>query len=152
MPVFIYRMMQYTLRDEIHRQFGKDKQIEIFRNAGEAAGIEFAKNMLDTSLPKSEFLTQLQQVLEESKLGVLRIEHFDDSTGEVTLTIGEDLDCSSLPVTGETICNYDEGFLAGILKVYTQQRYIVTEIDCWAMGSRVCRFRGKQHKGEAAEA
>ena len=52
----------------------------------------------------------------------------------------EDLDCSSLPITGETVCNYDEGFLAGILKVYTKKEYVVTEVDCWATGSRVCRF------------
>ncbi|MFV0314438.1 MAG: V4R domain-containing protein, partial [Anaerotignum sp.] len=42
--------------------------------------------------------------------------------------------------TGETVCNYDEGFLAGILKEYTKKEYVVTEIDCWATGSRVCRF------------
>ncbi|MGO5051014.1 hypothetical protein ACTQ6A_00640 [Lachnospiraceae bacterium LCP25S3_G4] len=41
--------------------------------------------------------------------------------GEAILTVGEDLDCSGLPITGETVCNFDEGFLAGILKVYTKK-------------------------------
>ena len=54
--------------------------------------------------------------------------------------MGEDLDCSGLPITGEVVCNYDEGFIAGILHVYTGQVYDVREIDCWATGDRTCRF------------
>ena len=88
-------------------------------------------------------MSHLQKVLEESKIGILRLERFDPATGEATLTVGEDLDCSGLPITGETVCNYDEGFLAGVLKVYTKRNYVVTEVDCWATGSRVCRFEAK---------
>lgn len=54
----------------------------------------------------------------------MRIEKFDMNTGEAILTVGEDLDCSGLPFTGETVCNYDEGFLAGILKEYTKKERI----------------------------
>ncbi|MEG2770239.1 MAG: 4-vinyl reductase, partial [Oscillospiraceae bacterium] len=74
------------------------------------------------------------------KVGILRVENFDEKTGAAVLTVGEDLDCSGLPITGETVCNYDEGFLAGVLKEYTNNDYIVTEVDCWATGARVCRF------------
>ena len=63
-------------------------------------------------------------------------------TGEMVLTVGEDLDCSGLPVTNENLCIYDEGFLAGILEVYTGKKYKVEEVDCWASGDRVCRFKG----------
>jgi predicted hydrocarbon binding protein len=58
------------------------------------------------------------------------------------LTVGQDLDCSGLPVTNETVCNYDEGFIAGILEAYTGKKYEVREVDCWANGDRVCRFNG----------
>ena len=74
------------------------------------------------------------------------MERFDPDTGDAVLTVAEDLDCSGLPIMGETVCNYDEGFLAGILKVYTHKDYVVTEIDCWATGSRVCRFEAKVKK------
>lgn len=140
MPVLVYRLLQYTLKDELIRQFGNEKMIEIFRNSGELAGREFAKNMLDLSLVMNDFMTHLQCVLQENKIGILRIEAFDEITGNAVLTIGEDLDCSGLPVSGVTVCNYDEGFLAGILKEYTKKEYIVSEVDCWATGSRVCRF------------
>ncbi len=143
MPVFIYRLFQFTMKDVIAKKYGNDSVIEIFREAGEIAGVEFAHKMLDLTLPFNEFLATLQDFLEETKVGILRLEEFDVETGKMILTVGEDLDCSGLPVTGETVCNYDEGFLAGILKVYTKKDYDVVEIDCWANGSRVCRFKAE---------
>lgn len=142
MPVFMYRLFQYTLRDELIARFGKEVTIDIFRKSGERAGCEFVPNILDLALPFNEFFAQLQEVLQEKKIGILRIEKFDSSTGHIVLTISEDLDCSGLPVVGETVCNYDEGLLAGILKSYTKKSYQVVEVDCWSTGSRVCRFEG----------
>ena len=130
MPVYVYRLFQFTIKDELVKRFGKEVVIDIFRNAGELAGREFANHLLNLELPFNEFIAHLQGVLEESKIGILRIEKFDIDTGEAVLTVGEDLDCSGLPITGETVCNYDEGFLAGILKVYTKKEYVVTEVDC----------------------
>lgn len=92
-------------------------------------------------MPFNEFVAHLQHVLEKNKIGILRIEKFDLTTGEAILTVSEDLDCSGLPITGKTVCNYDEGFLAGVLKMYAKKNYSVTEVDCWATGSRVCRFK-----------
>jgi predicted hydrocarbon binding protein len=80
------------------------------------------------------------------KIGILRMEMFDPKTGDLVLTVGQDLDCSGLPVTNETVCNYDEGFIAGILEVYTGTKYEVREVDCWANGDRVCRFNGTAQK------
>lgn len=143
MPVFVYRLFQFTIKDELYKQFGAEKTVEIFRNAGDLAGMEFARHMLDLSLPLTDFVAHLQGILKDCKIGILRVESFDTDTGNAVLTVGEDLDCSGLPVTGETVCNYDEGFLAGVLKVYTKKDYVVTEVDCWATGSRVCRFEAK---------
>lgn len=70
------------------------------------------------------------------------MESFNTDTGEVVLSIEEDLDCSGLPTTGETVCVYDEGFIAGIFFAYTGKKYNVKEIDCWATGGRLCRFQG----------
>jgi len=76
------------------------------------------------------------------KIGILRMEAFDPDTGNIVLTVGQDLDCSGLPITNENVCIYDEGFIAGILEVYTGKKYDVREVDCWASGDRVCRFNG----------
>lgn len=143
MPVFVYRLLQFTLKDELARRYGNEETVDIFRKAGELAGKEFAAHLLNLDLPFNEFVSHLQSVLEDSKIGILRVEKFDTETGRAVLTVGEDLDCSGLPITGETVCNYDEGFLAGVLKMYTKKDYVVTEVDCWATGSRVCRFQAE---------
>ena len=57
-----------------------------------------------------------------------------------TLTVAEDLDCSGLPFSDEVVCQYDEGFIAGILEAYTGKPFHAKEVDCWASGDRVCRF------------
>ena len=67
---------------------------------------------------------------------------------DFTLTVEEDLDCSGLPVSGETVCDYDEGFIAGVLEAYTKKAFHVKEIDCWASGGRVCRFHATLEKGK----
>lgn len=140
-PVAVYRLLEYSLREELTEKFGKEEQIRIFRSAGYRAGTYFAEKYLDASLELSEFTAQFQKRLEEFKMGVLRIEKFDEDTGRVVLTVSEDADCSGLPLLGETVCNYDEGFLAGVLTSYTGKPYTAIEVNCWATGDRVCRFQ-----------
>lgn len=141
-PVLVYRLMQYTMLDVLTRAHGGERADAYFRQAGYLAGTEFAKNMLNLEVEFSSFFAELQQKLRELKMGILRIESFDPFSGEVMLTIMEDLDCSGIPVTNETVCCYDEGFLAGILESYSGKKYTVKEIECWANGNRVCRFHG----------
>lgn len=142
MPVLVYRLMQFTMLDVLSREYGLEKANEHFRQAGFLAGTEFAKNTLDLSAQFNAFVASLQKALQNLKIGLLRMEHFDPDTGEIVLTVAQDLDCSGLPITNENVCIYDEGFIAGILEAYSGKKYDVQEIDCWANGDRVCRFRG----------
>jgi len=142
MPVLVYRLMQYTMLDVLTKAHGGEQANAYFRDAGFLAGMEFTKNTLDLSLDFNAFLANLQKILETLKVGILRMEAFDAETGAIVLTVGQDLDCSGLPVTNENVCSYDEGFIAGILEAYTGKKYDVREVDCWATGDRVCRFKG----------
>lgn len=142
MPVIVYRLMQYTLLDVMSKEFGLTKANEFFRAAGYLAGTEFAKNVLNLELEFDDFISHLQEALKTLKIGILRMEAFEQETGEIVLTVGQDLDCSGLPITNENVCVYDEGFISGILEKYTGKKYDVREIDCWASGDRVCRFKG----------
>jgi predicted hydrocarbon binding protein len=143
MPVLVYRLMQYTMLDVLSKEHGSEKANAYFRDAGFLAGTEFSKNALNLDLAFDEFIANLQAVLQQLKIGILRMEAFDPESGNIVLTVGQDLDCSGLPITNETVCNYDEGFIAGILEAYTGKSYEVREVDCWANGDRVCRFNGK---------
>ncbi|MCL1986135.1 MAG: 4-vinyl reductase [Betaproteobacteria bacterium] len=142
MPVLVYRLMQYTMLDVLTKAHGAERANEYFRQAGFLAGKEYAQNTLELGVELDVFLANLQDSLKANKIGILRMESFDPETGHIVLTVGQDLDCSGLPVTNETVCNYDEGFIAGILEAYTGKKYFVREVDCWANGDRVCRFNG----------
>ena len=143
MPVSVYRLMQYTLMDELADRYGKEEAHEIFRGAGERAGRAFTENLLDTSLPFNGFIAQLQETLRSLKVGILRIEAANMETLEFSLCVEEDLDCSGLPVSGETVCWYDEGFIAGILQAYTKKDFTAVEVDCWSTGGTACRFEAR---------
>ena len=141
MPVLVYRLMQFTLLDVLTRDVGREKANNYLREAGRLAGTEFARNVLDLKVNFDTFVANLQKTLEALKIGILRIESVNENAAEIVLTVAEDLDCSGLPITGETVCDYDEGFISGILNLYTGKSYTVREIDCWANGDRVCRFK-----------
>ena len=143
LPVMVYRMLEYSLKDELIKRYGKEEQVEIFRNAGRTAGEFFAKQFLNMDQSLDKFVGELQDRMQELKIGVLRIEDVDEESGKIILTVAEDADCSGLPVLGETVCNYDEGFISGILSLYSGKTYEAIEVDCWATGDRVCRFHAE---------
>lgn len=140
-PVLVYRLMQYALKAVLAQRVGLAASKEIFIQAGRLAGEEFCRNVLDTNLPLEQFFQELGHKLEEWKIGILKIEDIQPDTLEMTLTVAEDLDCSGLNVCDQTLCDYDEGFLAGILTAYADREFAVEEISCWATGDRICRFK-----------
>lgn len=143
MPVIVYRLMQYTMKETLDAVCGPKLSDEVFYIAGWRAGETFALNALDLEQEFNPFVAQLQKVMREMKIGILRVEKADLQTMNLTLTISEDLDCSGLPVTGYEVCIYDEGFIAGILYAYTGKEFTVKEVDCWATGDRTCRFTAR---------
>lgn len=140
MPVAVYRLLEYTMKETLTERYGKKECVEIFRDVGSRAGVRFAENLLDLSQDMQGMIAQLQEQMKVLKIGVLRVEEISEDAHNIIISVSEDLDCSGLPVTGEAVCNYDEGFIAGILKAYTGEEYEVYETDCWAKGDRVCRF------------
>jgi NAD(P)-dependent dehydrogenase (short-subunit alcohol dehydrogenase family) len=102
--------------------------------------MEETQKMLNLDQPLDQFVSELQSKMQELKIGVLRIEKVDEESGKIILNVSEDADCSGLPILGETVCNYDEGFIGGILSMYSGKFYMAVEVDCWATGDRVCRF------------
>jgi uncharacterized protein len=140
MDVSVYRLMQFTLRDVLIKEFGVDAADRIFYEAGRTAGRHFYDNLITSKNGFNDFLANLQEVLKELRVGILRVEKADMTTMNFMLTVAEDLDCSGLPVCGETICTYDEGFISGLLLAHMGREFKVKEVDCWCSGDRVCRF------------
>ncbi|MCL1865594.1 MAG: 4-vinyl reductase [Spirochaetes bacterium] len=143
MPVIVYRLMQYTVIAELRSRYGEDEANDIIRSAGFRAGVAFAQNVLEPTNDFSTYIANLQLKLKELSIGILRIEKADLDKLDIVLTVSEDLDCSGLPVTDDTVCVYDEGFIGGIFYDFTGKIFNVREIDCWATGDRTCRFVAK---------
>ena len=38
LSVRVYRLLEYSLKEELLRRYGKDEQVEVFRSAGRMAG------------------------------------------------------------------------------------------------------------------
>jgi len=138
--VEVYRLMQFTMRAVLEQEYGDDIAREILKKSGRLAGAEFCKKLLDTSLSITKFTAQLTEMLLELSIGILKVEKFDSKNLSFVVTVSEDLDCSGLPVSGYTVCDYDEGFLEGVFCAYTGKDFVVKEVDCWCTGERTCRF------------
>ena len=140
MYVSVYRLMQFTLRDVLIKQFDVETTDRIFYEAGQHVGTIFCKELINKKNDFNDFIIELQDRLKQLKIGILRVEKADTDAMNFTLIIAEDLDCSGLPVSDETICVYDEGFISGGFFEYTGNNFDVKEVDCWCSGGRVCRF------------
>jgi len=142
--VSVYRLMQFTLRDIFIRDFGVEAADRLFFEAGKKAGEEYCRNILPEKKDLDGFFADLQRTMKEYGIGIFRVESADRETGSFVVTVAEDVDCSGIPACSETICTYDEGFIAGLLLAYSGKDFEVKEVDCWGCGGRVCRFTVKQ--------
>lgn len=138
--VAVYRLMQFTLRDILIRDFGVEDADRIVFEAGKKAGEEYCQNMLTDKSDLTSFFANIQRTTKELGIGIFRVESADYEKGSFVVTVAEDLDCSGIPVCAEEVCIYDEGFIAGLLLAYTGKDFQVKEVDCWGSGGRVCRF------------
>ncbi|MBF0459602.1 MAG: 4-vinyl reductase [Nitrospirae bacterium] len=135
--------MQFAFRDVIERHMGTEATDKIFYEAGALAGKEFYTHMLTPTTDLNEFVRQLQKVLKDLGIGILRVEKADMEKGEIIVTVSEDLDCSGLPEIDYEICIYDEGFISALLECFSGIKFTVKEVDCWCTGDRTCRFNAK---------
>lgn len=140
MPVKIYRLFQFSLREALTKQYGEGEATEAYRSGGRIAGRRFAREYLNLNQPEEGFLQELKQVFRREKIGDVKIQSDLECEHQMVITVSNDLGCSGLEDEGTTVCQFDEGFLAGILYEYTHKIHTVSEIDCWANGSDACRF------------
>ncbi|MFP4395455.1 MAG: V4R domain-containing protein [Anaerolineales bacterium] len=136
----VYRLMQFCFRDVLEHNYSTEAADRIFYEAGHLAGSEFYTHMMHEPDDFDAFVRDLQNVLKEMGIGILRVEKADLEQGSFVLTVSEDLDCSGLPELDYEICVYDEGFIAGLMESFTGKPFKVKEVDCWCTGDRTCRF------------
>jgi uncharacterized protein len=141
MHLSVYRLMQFTLRDVLIRDFGVPTADRLFFEAGKKAGEEFCRHLLPQTQDLNSFVAAVQQAMKDLGIAIFRVESAQYDQSSFVITLAEDLDCSGLPVCDEQVCVYDEGFIAGLLEGFTGTEFKVKEVDCWGSGDRICRFK-----------
>ena len=63
MDVAVYRLMQFTLRDVIIQKLDTEAADRIFFEAGEIAGRELCKNLINKDTDFNGFVVQVQEIL-----------------------------------------------------------------------------------------
>jgi len=142
-PVLIYRLLQFSLRNVIEGELGEGKGGEFLYKAGQMAGRLIFEKFLKDIEQLEDLIAKLADLLYELKICILRLEKSDVEKVEFVITAAEDLDCSGVPEIGWPICQFDEGFVSGILSVFTGKNVHCKEVDCWATGERICRIEAK---------
>lgn len=138
--VAVYRLMQFTLRDAIITHTDVATASRIFYDAGYSAGSAFYEHLLQNTYDFEGFIAELQETLKTLSIGILRVESSDLLQHRFVLTVAEDLDCSGLPMNDESVCTFDEGFIAALFSAHFGMQFKARETDCWCTGDRVCRF------------
>lgn len=139
-PVEIYRLFQYTLRDILEQALGAEETDRIFFRSGLLAGREYFKKYIGECGSLDDFISKTQESLRNMSIGILRTEQANEKKLSFVLTVTEDLDCSGLSEMDRSVCTYDEGFIAGLFESFTGKPFSVREVDCWGTGDRMCRF------------
>lgn len=120
LPVAVYRMLEYSLRNTLIEEYGKETQIKIFRKAGYQAGTFFAKNYLNCDLPLERFLGDLQTQMETMKIGVLRVEGVNSDDGTIMLTVSEDANMNHLTCQAKQVAAGDYSQHASYLGEFSE--------------------------------
>lgn len=136
----LYRLMQFCFRDAIERKYGTESSDKITYDAGYIAGQALYDQIVTEALSFQDFIVKLQGILQEMGIGIMKVETADYDSGQLVITISEDLDCSGLPDLETTVCYYDVGFISAVIEKNTGRKALVEETDCWASGSKQCRF------------
>src|SRR5512140_2395679 len=72
--IAVYRLMQFTLRDILIRDFGVEKADRVFFEAGKKAGQEYYKNVLTDKEDLNHFFADIQRTMKELAIGIFRVE------------------------------------------------------------------------------
>lgn len=118
MRVSVYRLLVYSMKAVLTKEMGKQKADELFYSAGKLAGQTIFRGILKDESKGFDLLEEIKDLLLKCKIGIFEVKQYDEATKTFMFVVNEDLDCSGLPVDGETKCAFDEGLISGILSDY----------------------------------
>ena len=130
--LILYRLMQFTFREVAIKKFGGDETSKIFLEAGNIAGRFFFEHFLVKckDLPTEDFLKEFHCITcKENGLRFLRIDSLDVDAKTFSLSIAAGMDTEKFDSIKVADCNYDIGFITGVLFKYTGKDFTVQTVN-----------------------
>jgi uncharacterized protein len=87
MHLAVYRLMQFTLRDVLIRDFGVETADRLFFEAGKKAGEEFCRHLLPEASDMNSFVAGVQQAMKDLGMAIFRVESAEYDKGSFTITL-----------------------------------------------------------------
>ena len=136
----MFRILRTAMVGLISFRMGEKEGGEAVYMAGKAVGGEIGRAFLGEIKDLNEFVTKVKDILSDLKVGILKVVSADTAKGKFVITVDECASCSGTPVTGQPICNFEGGIIAGLLKFFLKKEVKVVETKCWALGDKTCEF------------
>jgi predicted hydrocarbon binding protein len=106
----------------------------ILRTAGMHIGTAMIPLVLQPNLGR--LLENLSSFWSVHQMGRIEVVTLDP----LAIRIYDCFECKDLPQLGRPACAFDNGILSAIFFAYFQERKIITETKCYAMGDDYCQF------------
>lgn len=138
--VEMFRIIRTSLVNIISLQLGEEKGDEACYLSGKAVGGEIGRAFLAEVKDLDDFVGKVRQLLINLKVGVLSVVSADVDTGKFVIVVEECVSCSGTPNIGKSICYFEGGIIAGVMKHYLKKEVKAVETKCWGLGDKICEF------------
>lgn len=131
-PFEFFRLMFKTIRVALINQgINIDP---VLHDAGIKVGEALYERVADPELNK--FLGNIAQFWEKHYLGNVEVKNLEP----LIINVSECYECRYLPYLGRPACAFDAGILEALFSSYYNDKRVVTETKCYAMGDDYCCF------------
>lgn len=138
--VEMFRILRVSMVNIITDRIGEKEAREAIYLTGKAVGGEIAKTFLDGTTDLNGYVKKFTDLLAELKVALVKVISVDLKKGKAVIQVDECASCSGMPNIGETICYFEGGIIAGVLKFFFKKEVDVVETKCWAKGDNICEF------------
>ncbi len=138
-PIFWYRSLIHTgMRNFLRKLMGEQVDVYLYQ-AGKEVGRYFVKSgMIEKKEEVKDLLKEIHEKVKALKIGRISVLEMQDNYARIR--VDECISCAGMLNTGEMVCFWEGGVIAGLLSKILEQDVEAVEYKCWANGEEVCEF------------
>lgn len=133
-PILVFRALRHYTDIYATDLLGENAAHILFINAGKSLGKALGKELYDSDLNK--YLENIVKFIEEEKIGLLKITHFDEE--KLVVQLDECITCAGMDNIGKRICFFEVGLVAGLVENFLGKKVLAYESKCNANGEETC--------------